>query len=602
MRNLPLHDQGDADTVADAERGFVAALTPGVVTTADGRVIWDADSYAFLRQECPPTAHPGLWRHARLCSRQGLYEVTEGVYQVRGLDLANMTLVEGDEGVVVIDPLGSTECARAALGLYRAHRGPRPVTGVVHTHSHVDHFGGVRGVTGGGVPIVAPAGFLEHVIAEHVHAGPATARRSVYANGTALDRDPSGQIGTGLGLALSTGTVSLIPPTVAVDRTGQEETIDGVRIVFQLTPGTAAPTGMNLHLPGRSALFLADNATRALHDVLGPRGAPVGDARAWSRHLDEAAALFAGRSDVALASHHWPTWGRDRIVALLSAHRDLYAYLHDQTLRLMNSGLTGTEIAEALPLPPELERAACTRGLHGTAVHTVKAVYQRYLGWYDGNPAHLWEHPPRESATRYVECLGGGAAVVAHARRYAEAGDLRFAAQLLNQAVFADEGNKEARDLLAEVYTRLGHAVESGAWRDCYLTGAKELVEGIAPAAPYAVPTEVLAAMSVEQVFDLIASRVNGPRAWRERLSVDWYLPDLGERHRTTLSNGALIHQATPPDEPADLTLKLTKAQLVGLLAGRNVEGVEREGDTTALKRLVAVLDPPLNGFAVVTP
>ncbi|MBN6057213.1 MBL fold metallo-hydrolase [Nonomuraea sp. RK-328] len=617
MSNLPLHDHthdhthhdghdtprpDDHGVHDDDESGFVARLDPAMIRNADGRIVWDGDSYAFLQEECPGTAHPGLWREGRLCARQGLYEVTEGVYQVHGLDLSNMTLVEGDTGVVVVDPLGSVECAAAALGLYRAHRGDRPVTGVVYTHSHVDHFGGVRGVTGGGVPILAPAGFMEHAVSEHVHARAAVTRRSVYTYGQALERSPLGQIGAGLGLAASTGTISLIPPTVAVTRTGQEEVVDGVPMEFQLMAGTGDPAQMTFLLPGRRALFLAENVTRDQHDLLPLHGAAVRDPRTWARRLTETITLFAGRADVALASHHWPVRGTDGVVRLLTRQRDLHTYLHDQTVRLMNKGLTASEIAETLPLPPELEETWHARGYRGTLSQHVRAVYQRYLGWFDGNPAHLWEHPPRESAIRYVRCLGGGGAVVEFARGYIAQGDLRFAAQLLNHAVFADEGNKEARDLLAEVYTRLGHGAENATWRNVYLTGALELADGIVPAVPATPCPDLVAALPVDRIFDSVAIRLHGPRAWNESLSIDWHLTDLGECHRTTLSNGALVQQQDPPDGPVDLTLRLTRQQLIALFCGRGAEGVEREGDVGALRRLVALLDDAMPDFPVVTP
>ncbi|MER6581131.1 alkyl sulfatase dimerization domain-containing protein [Nonomuraea sp. NPDC001023] len=599
MADLPFHDTGDFE---DADRGFIAKLTPAVVTSRSGEVVWDNDSYAFLNAECPETAHPSLWRQSQLCAKQGLYEVADGIYQVRGLDLSNMTLVEGGIGVIVIDPLVSTECAAAALALYRRHRGDRPVTGVVYTHSHVDHFGGVRGVTDGNVPILAPAGFMDHAVSENVYAGPAMNRRAGYMFGLALPHAPDGQIGCGLGMTSSTGTTSLIPPTVDVSRTGQEEIVDGVRIVFQLTPGTEAPAEMNFLFPDRGALCLAENATHNLHNILTLRGAQVRDARVWARYLSETLTLLAERAEVAFASHHWPTWGRSNIVRFLQEQRDLYAYLHDQTLRLLNKGLTGAEIAEQMRVPPALEQVWHTHGYYGSVSHNVKAVYQRYLGWYDGNPAHLWEHPPRESAIRYVECMGGGAAVVAFARRYIEENDLRFAVQLLNHAVFADEGNKAARDLLAEVYTRLGQGAENGTWRNSYLTGAMELTDGIAPTRVTTTSPDLVAALTVEQIFDSLAIRVDGPRAWHESLSIDWHLTDLGELYRTTLSNGVLVQRLNPPEEPVDLTLRLTRAQLLGLLAGKGVEGVEREGDITALQRLVAVLDSPAPDFAIVTP
>ncbi|HXV91709.1 MAG TPA: alkyl sulfatase dimerization domain-containing protein, partial [Pseudonocardia sp.] len=422
----------------DADRGYLGSRDDPVIRDARGREVWNLATYDFLRDECPDTAHPSLWRQGRLCARHGLYEVTGGVYQVRGFDLSNMTLIEGDRGVVVVDPLVSAEVAAAALELYRAHRGNRPVTGVVHTHSHIDHFGGVLGVTSrdAGVPIVAPDGFLEHAVSENVHAGSAMTRRSVYMYGQNLPRDGRGQIGVGLGQAVSTGTPGLLAPDVDVTATGQEETVDGVRMVFQLTPGTEAPAEMNFLLPDHRALCMAENATHNLHNVLTLRGAQVRDARAWSAYLHEAIALFADRADVLFASHHWPTWGRERMVTFLRQQRDLYGYLHDQTLRLMNRGLTGAEIAETITLPPALANAWHTRGYYGSVSHNVKAIYQRYLGWFDGHPSSLWEHPPVESARRYVETIGGQAAVVERARGYADAGDLRFAAQLLKHAVF----------------------------------------------------------------------------------------------------------------------------------------------------------------------
>ncbi|MGW3351579.1 alkyl/aryl-sulfatase [Nonomuraea rubra] len=600
MADLPFHDRADFD---DAERGFIAKLSPAVIKAADGKVIWDNDAYAFLDGECPQTAHPSLWRQAQLCAKQGLFEVTEGIYQVRGLDLSNMTLVEGERGVIVIDPLISTECAAAALRLYRDHRGDRPVTGLVYTHSHADHFGGARGVTDGtDIPVIAPARFMEHAVSENVHAGTAMNRRAAYMYGQHLPRTPEGQLGCGLGMGTSTGTVSLIPPTLDITRTGQEETVDGVRIVFQLTPGTEAPAEMNFLFPDRRALCMAENATHNLHNVLTLRGALVRDTRLWSRYLTEAIALFAAQADVAFASHHWPTWGRERIVTFLSQQRDLYAYLHDQTLRMLNRGMTGTEIAEVMQLPPALEQAWHTHGYYGSVSHNVKAIYQRYLGWFDGNPAHLWEHPPVEQARRYVEAFGGTSAVVALAGRYVQEGDLRFAATLLNHAVFADPADSAARRLLAQVYTRLGHGAENATWRNFYLTGAGELTGGPSKAATETVSPDLLGALTAEQIFDSLSIRVHGPDAWNERFTIDWHLTGTGEHHRTTMSNGALIHEPNPSGDGADLTLRLSKERLMSLLTGDGgVAGLDHDGDITVLRRLTAVLEEPTPDFPIVT-
>ncbi|MFF1868332.1 alkyl sulfatase dimerization domain-containing protein [Streptomyces sp. CB03911] len=606
MSTLPFEDTTDFE---NADRGFVGALSPAVVKAADGRVIWDNDAYDFLKADCPPTAHPSLWRQGQLVARQGLYEVTDGIYQVRGLDLSNMTLVEGDTGVIVIDPLISAECAAAALELYREHRGPRPVTGLIYTHSHGDHFGGARGVLPEGhdpVPVIAPEGFLEHAVSENVYAGNAMTRRAMFMYGDRLPKAADGQIGAGLGMTTSVGTITLIPPTVDVTRTGQEETVDGVRIVFQLTPGTEAPSEMNFLFPDRRALCLAENCTHTMHNILTLRGAVVRDARIWARYLDEAIDFFGDSTDVAFASHHWPTWGRENVVKLVSEQRDLYAYLHDQTLRMLNAGLTGPEIAEEIQLPPGLVGSWHARGYYGSLSHNVKAVYQRYLGWFDGNPAHLWEHPPVELAKRYVDVAGGPDAALAKAVGYIDAGDLRFAATLLNHLVFADPGDDRARDRLAHVYDRLGHGSENGTWRNFYLMAAQELREGPGTALLDAANPEMLMALTVEQLLDSIAIRVDGPRAWHEHLLVDLVVTDQRRRFRLTLRNGALTHLAHPlepaPREPAALTLTLTKAQLLGVLAGHGLQGVTVDGDPAVLGTLFGLLVEPDRSFPIVTP
>jgi alkyl sulfatase BDS1-like metallo-beta-lactamase superfamily hydrolase len=607
MDNWDFSDTQDFD---DADRGFVDALSPAVVKAPDGRVIWDNDAYGFLAGECPDTANPSLWRQGQLASRQGLYQVTEGIYQVRGLDLSNMTLVEGDTGVIVIDPLISAETAAAALELYRRNRGERPVTGLIYTHSHGDHFGGARGVVPHGhppVPVIAPVGFLEHAVSENVYAGGAMTRRAVYMYGSELAKGPDGQIGCGLGQTTSLGTVTLIAPTVDVTRTGQEETVDGVRIVFHLTPGTEAPSEMNFHFPERRALCMAENATHNMHNILTLRGAVVRDARIWAHYLDEAITLFGADTDVAFASHHWPTWGAERISALLASQRDLYAYLHDQTLRLLNQGLTGIEIAERIELPPALQGWA-NRGYYGSTSHNVKAIYQRYMGWFDGNPAHLWEHPPVEQAKRYVDVAGGIENTVARALAYAEDGDLRFAATLLNHAVFAEPGHTGARKALAGVYDQLGHGAENGTWRNFYLMGAHELRTGVAHTTLDLTNPEMAMALTVDQLIDSLAVRVNGPRAWDVSVAIDLVLTDEGRTWRLELSNGALIHRSrstdrpAPGETPADLTLTLSKPQLLAVLAGKGLDGVPTVGDPSALAQLNGLLDTADPDFPIVTP
>jgi len=602
MTGPSMEDRTDFE---DARRGLVATGDPVTVSTADGRTAFDLTRFAYLEAECPDTVHPNLWRQAQLCAVHGLFEVTDGIYQVRGYDLSNMTLVEGDRGVVVIDPLISSETAAAGLALYRTHRGEHPVTGVVDTHSHADHFGGVLGVLpdgAGDVPILAPAGFMEHAVSENVYAGVAMNRRANYMYGAILPKGPTGQVSTGLGIATSEGNVGLLPPTLDVTHTGQEETVDGVRLVFQLTPGTEAPAETNFLFPYRRALCMAENATHTLHNLLTLRGALVRDPRIWARYLDEAIELFSDRTDVVFASHHWPTWGRERAMRFLAEQRDLYAYLHDQTLRMLNQGLTGIEIAEDFRLPPALDAAWHARGYYGSVSHNVKAVYQRYLGWFDGHPSSLWQHPPQAAATRYVDVIGGVEAVLGHARRYAEAGDLRFAAELLKHAVFAEPDSEEARKALAEVYERLGYGAENATWRSFYLTGAQELRDGITPP-ELDLGGGMAAALSVEQLFDSVAIRVDGPRAAGERIVVHWTFSDSGTTLRTTLSNGALIQTPEPRTEvDADLSLTLTKQQLLGLLGGRGLDGIEHHGDATVLGRLLSLLDTPDPAFPIVTP
>ncbi|NEW59181.1 MBL fold metallo-hydrolase [Nocardia cyriacigeorgica] len=599
----------DTTDFENADRGFIEALDPPEIRAADGRVIWDMGAYKFLTGDCPSTANPSLWRQGQLCSKQGLFEVTDGIYQVRNFDLSNMTLVEGRDGVIVIDPLISAETAAAALALYRRHRGDRPVTGMIYTHSHADHFGGARGVVPEGhppVPILAPIGFLEHAVSENVYAGNAMTRRAIFMYGTGLDKAPDGQIGAGLGMTTSTGTVTLIPPTVDITHTGQVEEIDGVRIVFQLTPGTEAPAEMNFLFPDRRALCMAENATHNMHNVLTLRGAVVRDSRIWAHYLDEAIGLFGDKADVAFASHHWPTWGTENWTAWLAQQRDMYAYMHDQTLRLTNRGLTGPEIAEELALPPALDGAWADRGYYGSLSHNIKAIYQRYMGWFDGNPAHLWEHPPAELAQRYVADYGGVEALIAKGREYADRGDLRFAATLLNHAVFAEPDNDAAKQALAEVYDKLGYGSENGTWRNFFLVGARELRHGATPVDLDTANAELMSALSVDMIIDALAVRVDGPRAAGSGFTMDWKLTDEDRVVRLTMSNGALTHRTGTEDAPlrgpAGLTLTLTKEQLLSMLAGKATAGIGLDGDQSLLATLTGLLDTPDPRFPIVTP
>ncbi|MDT5219588.1 MAG: linear primary-alkylsulfatase [Mycobacterium sp.] len=607
--SLPFHDTRDFD---DADRGFIAALSPCVVKAADGRVVWDNDAYSFLTGPAPTSVHPSLWRQSTLVAKQGLYEVVPGIYQVRGFDLSNISFIEGDTGVIVIDPLVSTEVAAAALQFYRTHRGSdRPVVAVIYTHSHVDHFGGVLGVTSqadvdaGKVAVIAPEGFTEHAVQENVYAGPAMTRRATYMYGIVLERGPRGQVGCGLGQTPSTGEVGLIVPTVDIRETGETHTVDGVEIEFQMAPGTEAPAEMHFYFPQFRALCMAENATHNLHNLLTLRGALVRDPHAWSGYLTEAIDTFADRTDVVFASHHWPTWGHERIVEFLSLQRDLYAYLHDQTLRLLNQGYTGVEIAEMFQMPPALDQAWHTRGYYGSVSHNVKAVYQRYMGWFDGNPGRLWPHPPEALGPRYVEAIGGIDRVVELAQAAFDSGDFRWAATLLDHAIFTDEHHQRARELYADTLEQLGYGAESATWRNFFISGATELRVGNFGTASQVTSPTLLSQLTPDQVFDSLAIQVNGPRSWDLDIAIDITFADLDANYRLALRNGVLVHRRTPADpDTATVTVKLAnKFRLLLVAIGDFTSpGLELSGDQSALQSLLGVLDQPNPSFNIVTP
>jgi len=609
---LPMQDRQDFD---DARRGFVGRSTDRQVRAADGRVVWDLDAYEFMRDaDAPDTVNPSLWRQGQLLIEDGLFEVTPGIYQLRGFDLSIMSVIEGDSGVIVIDPLISSETATAAFALYTEHRGERPVKAMIYTHSHADHFGGVKGiisdeqVAAGEVVVIAPEGFMHHAVAENVFAGTAMLRRAGYMYGAALDRGPGGQIGTGLGQTTSTGTVSLIAPTIDITHTGQTLTIDGVEIVFQMTPGTEAPAEMNFFFPQHRALCTAENTSHTLHNVLTIRGAVVRDAHAWAHYLTETISLFGDELDLVFASHHWPTWGRERAVEFLAMQRDMYLYLHDQTLRMINQGFNGTEIAELLETPPALAQQWHTHGYYGSVSHNVKAIYQRYMGWYDANPANLWPHPPEEAAVRYVAAMGGRDQGFAMARQAWDDGDYRWCAELGKHLVFADDTDTDARSLLADALEQLGFGAENGTWRNAYLAGAAELRTGNF-GTPATTSPDIAYSLSVSQVFDSIAVRIDGPRAWDEHLVTAWTITDEDTTYVVELRNGVLHHR-TVAEAPSDVTrFTLSRRALIGVVTGQVdlatalADGtVTIDGDPAAMANLVGLLAPVDAEFNIVLP
>jgi alkyl sulfatase BDS1-like metallo-beta-lactamase superfamily hydrolase len=610
--DLPFDDTQDFD---DTERGFIARANARQVTADDGRVVWDLDAYRFLDEPAPDTAHPSLWRQGQLLIRDGLFEVVPGIYQLRGFDLSVMSVIEGETGVIVIDPLISRETAAAAWALYQEHRGPRNVVAMIYTHSHIDHFGGVKGiiteedVESGRVAVIAPEGFMEAAIAENVFAGTAMARRSGYMYGAALAKGPHGQIGAGLGQTTSTGQPTLIPPTIDIKATGQELTIDGVRIVFQVTPGTEAPAEMNFYFPDHKALCTAENTSHTLHNILTLRGALVRDARTWASYLTETIDLWGDDLDVVFASHHWPTWGRERAVEFLSMQRDMYSYLHDQTLRMMNQGYVGAEIAEMMETPPALAAQWHTHGYYGSVSHNVKAIYQRYMGWYDGNPAHLWTHPPVASAERYVAAMGGSDAAVAIAQAAFDDGDLRWAVEVLNHVLFADEDHVGAGSLQARAFEQLGFGAENGTWRNVFLSGATELRDGRFGTPTRTGAVDLVMALTVEQILSSVAIRIDGPKAWSEHLVLSFVVTDIGQTFVFELRNGTANHRATRVPAADSTTLTLERRTLIGLMLGRVdfaaalADGtIAIDGDPADLGRLVAVLGRNDPDFAIVTP
>jgi alkyl sulfatase BDS1-like metallo-beta-lactamase superfamily hydrolase len=487
---------------------------------------------------------------------------------------------------------------------------------VIYSHCHVDHFGGVKGVTtqedvdAGRVPVLAPSGFVEHAVSENVFAGTAMGRRAGYMYGAALPRSIQGAVGAGLGQTTSTGTVTLIAPTVEIHSTGQEEVVDGVRIVFQMAPDTEAPAEMLFYFPDLKALCSAEDATHTLHNLLTLRGAVVRDPHGWAKYLTESIDLFGGKAEVIFASHHWPTWGAEDVTEFLTLQRDLYAYLHDQTLRLLNKGLTGPEIAEQITLPPALENSWSTRGYYGSVSHNVKAIYQRYLGWFDGVPAHLWEHTPMEKAKRYVEIIGGADIVVEKAQAAFDAGDYRWVAEIVHHVVFAEPDHAGARTLLADTYEQLGYGAENGTWRNFYLSGAYELREGNFGTPTVTASPDLVSQLSPEMLFDALAVQIDGPRAWDLNLSIDIVLSDavdIAARYRLRLGNGALTYSSAPQTGDAHATLTTTIRALPALALGLSPEtlaeaGFEINGDESVLTTLTGVLDPGDPNFSIITP
>src|ERR1700716_1228743 len=546
---LPFSDTRDFD---DASRGFLGTRENARIASEAGRVVWSLEPYGFLSDaEAPPTVDPSLWRQSRLNINHGIFEVVPGVYQVRGLDIANMTLIEGETGVIVVDTLTSIEGARAAMELYFKHRGRRPVAAVIFTHTHTDHWGGARGVleedalANASVPIIAPNLFMEHAVSENIIAGPAMLRRAQYQFGPFLAKGVRGQVDCGLGKSMAAGSVALLRPTDLIMATGDKRVIDGVKFEFQMAPNSEAPAEMHFFVPRYKLLNLAENCTHNFHNLLPFRGADVRDALAWSKYLGEALQMWGGKAEAMCGQHHWPVWGAECVDTMIRQQRDLYKFAHDQTLRLLNHGLTATEIAETIRLPKSLDGAWHARGYYGHIRHNVKAIYQKYLGWYDANPANLDPLPPVEAGRKFVEYMGGADAILGRAAKDLDKGEFRFIAQALSHLVFAEPDNAMARAMLADTFEQLGYLAESSTWRNAYLFGAQELRLGMPNAPPRPpMPRETLAALRTGQLWDVLGVRLNGPKAEGKHIVLNWRFTDTSESFVLTLENCALTYVA----------------------------------------------------------
>lgn len=614
LKDLPFSDTQD---FTDAKKGFIATTPELIIKNDKGEVVWDMKSYEYqMGTGVPVTVNPSLWRVAQINSLNGLFQVTDKVYQIRGFDISNMTIIEGTKGLIIIDPMISAETAKAGLDLYYKNRPQKPISAVIYSHSHVDHYGGVKGIVdekdvkSGKVKVLAPSGFLEEAVKENVYAGNAMSRRSFYQYGSMLPRNPKGHVDTGLGKTVSSGgNVTLIPPTDIIKTTGEKRTIDGVQIEFLMAPNTEAPAEMLMYFPQFKLLNTAEDATHTLHNLYTLRGAQVRDAENWWKVLDEAVARYGDKTDVVIAQHHWPKWGNKEIVSYLSNQRDAYKYLNDQTLRLINKGYTMNEIAENLKLPQNLDQDWALRGYYGSVSHDIKAIYQRYLGWYDSNPANLNPLPPEESAKKYVEYMGGSAAVMKKAREAYNKGDYRWAAEVMNKVVFAEPNNTAAKNLQADILEQLGYQSENGTWRNEYLMGAYELRNGTPKITATTASPDTLNAMTPDMILDYFGMHIIGDKANGKKMIINWEEPNLKEKYVISLENSALVYRKVNSFGNADLSMTIPKESLLGI-AG-NATTLDKEiqdgrakvtGDTSKFNELLETFDSFTPDFNIVTP
>ena len=614
-QQLPFDNKSD---FADAHKGFIAALPDAVIKGESGNVIWDPKQYAFIKEgeKAPDTVNPSLWRQSQLINISGLFEVTPGIYQIRNLDLSNMTIIEGKEGVTVVDPLVSAETAKVGMDLYFKNRGKKPVVAVIYTHSHVDHYGGVRGVVdeadvkSGKVKIYAPAGFMESAVSENIMAGNVMSRRASYMYGNLLKADAKGQVGAGLGTTTSAGTVTLIAPTDYVTKTGEKRVIDGLTYDFMMAPGSEAPAEMLWFIEEKKVIQTAEDVTHTLHNTYSLRGAKIREPLPWSKYINDAINRWGDKADILMAQHHWPTWGNENVNKLLKSQRDLYRYINDQTLRMANEGLTRDEIAAQFKLPPSLATMWANRGYYGSVSHDVKATYVLYLGWFDGNPATLDELPPEDAAKKYVEYMGGADSILQKAKSDYDKGNYRWVAQVVSKVVFADPENKAARNLEADALEQLGYQAESGPWRNFYLTGAQELRNGVKQLpTPNTASPDTVRAMTPEMFFDYLALHINGEKAANAKAVLNVDFGGDGGKYKLELENGVLNHTANSEAQNADATLTLSRETLNKVILkeetlkqAQDKGEVKITGNADKVSELLGYMDKFEFWFNMVTP
>ena len=609
--SLPLSNTADQDA---AVRGLIGVPPTTIFKDANGATVWDAQRFDFITGAAPDSVNPSLWRQEKMDNARGLFKVIEGIYQVRGYDISNMTLIAGKSGWIIVDPLTSAEMAKATLAYAQEKLGQRPVVAVIYTHGHADHFGGVRGVASeadvkaGKLRIIAPDAFMDTAVAENVLAGNAMARRAIYQFGIALPPGAQGGVGSGLGKMVSSGTIGLIAPTETVTKTGQELTIDGLRFVFQMANNSEAPSEMDFYLPDLKALCTAEVVTETMHNIYTLRGAKLRDALGWSKYINDMLDLFP-EAQVSFRSHHWPTWGKDEVRHQLANHRDMYRFMHDQALNLANSGVPIDDVGNATFYPKELQADFSTHGYYGTLSHNLRGVVNYYLGWYNGNPASLDRVPRKEAAARYVAAMGGSARVIEQARTAYADGNYRWVAELLDHVVFAEPGNQAARTLQADTLEQLGYQAESGVWRNEYLTGARELRDGVSKVKVSTQGPDVLSTTSGEMIFDLLAVRINHAKVDGLRVGLNLTFTDTGEKFALELSNSVLNNTRGRVLPKPDATLSLTRAALFKMLLAKvplpaliQAGEVKLDGDARALAAMIGNLDQFDPLFPIVTP